>query len=161
MRITSATKDKPAIFPTLEAKRQALLEYSEMILKGTSTKDIFTQLMDRYQWTENQCIHFTQECRDTIGEATAENNEKIVEIHTLIYEDIYTRFDKLKYTKGKLATMAQKEKLLKLYEEESNEITINNQTNVIVQSNYDSNKLDPQQQARFQFLIDKASNNES
>lgn len=155
------TKDNIPLFASNEAKRQVILEYSEYILKGTPTKDIFQLLIDRFQWSENQCIAFTKACRDAIAESTAENNEKVIEIHTMIYEDIYTRFDKLKYTKGKLATMAQKEKLLKMHDEDENEITINNQNNLIVQTSYDSNKLTPQQQSRFQFLINKASNNES
>lgn len=147
------------MFSSHQEKRIAMLKCSEMILKGDSVKDMVQQLQDDIGFNESQAIKFINDTRDVIAQATAENNEKIIEIHTLLYEDIYNRFEKLGNASGKMKAMAQKEKLLNLYQDESTEVVMNTQNNININTtNYDVSKLDQNQQNRLQELLSKAQN---
>lgn len=159
MRIRNA-EDNPSVFPSHEAKRQAILKYSVFVLNGTASKEICELLQQEFGFNESQSIVFVKDIRNVIAETTAENNEKIVEIHTLLYEDIYRRFDKLNVAKGKMITMAQKEKLLNLYQEDSTEVVVNTQNNFNIQTHYDVSKLSPDQSTRLDQLLLKASQKE-
>lgn len=143
-------------FKTLEEKRNLLLQYSKRVLRGDRQKDILEELMQTLNFDYFQAINFYNEVRDLIAEINGENNEKVLHIHVELYEEIYKRFNDLDHSKGKLKTLEQKEKLLNLYQEEEREIVINNQTNIIQQDNYDTTKLNSNQQSRLFFLLEKA-----
>lgn len=127
-----------------------------MIFEGVSNKQMSEELFIDLGLNEGQSIGLISEIKDVIAETTAENNEKIVEIHTLLYEDIYNRFVRLGFKKGMMAAMAQKEKLLNLYEQESTEVEINTQNNINIETHYDVSKLNPQQHERLNFLLQQA-----
>ena len=155
MRIRN-NKDNPSKFASHEEKRKAILKYSEMVLEGVAQKEICQLLHQEIGFNETQALQFVNEVKDTIAETTAENNEKIIEIHTMIYEDVYRRFGKLGLASGKMKAMAQKEKLLNLYQEDTTEVVMNTQNNINIQTHYDVSKLTPQQQSRLDELLLKA-----
>jgi len=153
---TRNTKEKPSLFTSHEKKREAILFCSEMILRGESIKHICEELYLYCGLEVSKGIAFISETKDAIAESTAENNEKVVEIHMMIYEDIYRRFHTLENATGKMKVMQQKEKLLNLYQDESTEVVVNTQNNINIQSHYDVDKLNPHQQDRLQQLLLKA-----
>ena len=152
----SNNKNDNRNFTSNEHRREAILFCSDLILRGEPIKDICTQLGAFYGFDHAQSIAFINETRNVIAESTAENNEKVVEIHMIIYEDIYKRFYSLDNATGQMKVMQQKEKLLNLYQDESTEVVINTQNNINIQSHYDVDKLNPHQQDRLQQLLLKA-----
>lgn len=153
---TAKSKTGENTFPSHEAKRQAIFKYSEYVLEGRSFKDIYQELNEEFGFDQNQCFNFYNAVKDTIAESVLENNERVVQIHLEIYEDIFQRFSKIDDSIGQMKAMKQKEELLKLYETETNEVIINQQTNIYNQVTYDVEKLDKKENSRLLELLQKA-----
>lgn len=146
------------LFASNEDKRQAILKYSSRLLQQDRIHIIKKEVCNEYNFDEVQATTFLAEVKEIIAETTAMNNENIVAIHVDLYEDIYQRFAQLDFTKGALMTLERKEKLLNLHQEDTNEIVINNQTNIAIEkdNNYDVSKLSQPQQQRLTYLLNKS-----
>lgn len=149
-----------SLFRSNQHKREAIVKYSQLILKGDGLSTLTEELEKEFGFNQNQCAAFLSNVRDVIAEVTAESNEQVVQTHIEIYEDIFRRFDRLGHAKGKMKVLEQKEKLLKLYEDETNEVVVNTQNNIMIETHYDVAKLTEEQKQRFQYLISKATQNE-
>jgi hypothetical protein len=161
MRIRKATKPGAVnTFSSHNEKREAVLKYSKYILEARPLREVMKELCDDTAMNEGQALTFIKEVRDYISESTAENNEKIVEIHTLVYEDIYRKAEIYDIAKVKMKAMEQKEKLLQLYEQDVTEVTVNTQNNYGTPQRYDTQKLSIDQQSRLTQLLSKATSNE-
>lgn len=155
MRIGNVKNPK---FESSEAKRVALLKYSEEVLRGTSPQRIYEMLHDEFEFDTNQSLHFYNEVKDTIAESVVENNYLVVENHLELYEDVFRRCLAIDDAKGMMKAMKQKEELLKIYDNETTEVVVNKQTNIFNQPTYQpEEKLDPAQQNRLLELLYKAT----
>lgn len=145
------------LYENTEHKRRTILKYCELILKGESVHTIKNLIKEEFPtWDHNSIVHLLTECRETIAEVTAMNNEKVVQIHVEIYEDIYKRLMDIDSAKTAMMALYQKELLLGKHQEDK-EIVVNNQTNVVVQTKYDYDKLSDQEQERLRILTEKMS----
>lgn len=150
------TYNADAIFESTEQKRTVMKQYCDLIIQGTSTKQLTEMLEAQFDLTFEQSVEFLSRCRTEIAKATAIDYPDVVAVHTQYYELIYKRFRTLDWTPGMLGAMKQKEKIMGLLEEEDNEIIINNQTNLTLQNTvYDMTKLSQQEKDRLQQLLKK------
>lgn len=144
-------------FTSSEVKREALLKYSELVLNAISPSKIYQDLYDEFGFDMNQSLHFYNEVKDTIAEAVVENNDQIVSNHLELYEEVYRRCWVIDDARGMMKSMKQKEELLKLFETESTEVVVNQQTNIFGQASYDVERLDSQKKNRLTELLEKAT----
>lgn len=158
MRI-SRQKGRVDAFSSHNEKRTAILKYSKFILEAMPLRTVIEEVCKETSMTEGQAISFVKEVRDCIAESTAENNEKIVQIHTLVYEDIYRKAEIYDLAKVKMKVMEQKERLLQLYEQDVTQVTVNTQNNYGIPQRYDTQKLTVDQQDRLAQLLNKANSN--
>lgn len=80
----------------------------------------------------------------------------IVDIHTIWYEKIYQYFKSIGHVRGMNKAMKGKEKLAGMHREV---IKVDKKTtiNVLPAAEYDLTSLTPEEQIRFEFLLNKAS----
>lgn len=141
-----------------EEKRKALLKYSEYILNGHTPQFIYEKLHKEFGFDMNQSLHFYNETKDTIAESVVENNHLVVDNHIELYEDVFKRCTAIDDVKISMKALKQKEELLKLFETETTEVVVNQQTNIFTQNTYDpESKLEPEEQGRLLLLLNKAS----
>ena len=150
-------------FKNEKERKEALIRYAKMFLNGDSIADITQCAMREYNIPSEKTINtvsFLNQVKDYIAESVAENDEEIVKVHAMIYEEVYRRFMYIGYEKGALKTLKQKEKLLGMIPEETQEVIMNNQVNVEVQSQgeiYDYSKLSDKELKRLNMLINKTT----
>lgn len=156
MKISNKDPEKSK-FKSSEAKRQALLKYSELVLGGTEPQKIYQMLFDEFKFDLNQSLHFYNEVKDTIAEAVVENNEQVVANHLELYEDVFRRASTIDDARVMMKSMKQKEELLKLYEVEATEVVVNQQTNFFGHVKYNYDRLESSQKNRLIELLNKAT----
>lgn len=148
-------KYKHNLYENTEHKRRTIVKYCELLLKGESIRTIRELVVEEFpDWNHNSIVHLLTECRETIAEVTAINNEKVLQIHVDIYEDLYNRLMKLDSAKNAMIALQQKEALLGKHQEDK-EVVVNNQTNVVIQTKYDYEKLNDEEQDRLRYLTNK------
>lgn len=142
-------------------RRELYLKYGEKVLNGEDIRSLYDEVAKEFKLPDDKKIEiargFLFQVREFIAESVVENNNEIVKIHTLIYEDVYRRFRNIGHEEGQLKTMKQKEKLLGLLDEEVKEFVINNQVNIISEeeSQYDYSKLTDEEVERMNYLLNK------
>lgn len=152
-------------FKNDEERRKCLIKYADKVLNGVEVGDIIDQIRFEFNIPSDKRTYaftFLSQVRDYIAESVAENNEEIVKTHVILYEEIYRRFRWLRFEKGALKTLKQKEKLLGMLPETTKEFVINNQVNVdqSIQQDlkYDYSKLSDKEVERMNYLLNKITN---
>lgn len=143
-------------FEIEKLSQQMKLEVTEFILQGYSLTEVTDYLQLNYNLDIENARRYYRQAHLQILELGEFDIETIVMQHVFYYEEAARYFDSVNDFISKSTAMNAKEKLLKLFEDEENEIEVNNNVNInIDQLNYDMNKLNVQEQNRFNEIFQK------
>lgn len=129
----------------------------EFLLQGYKYSDIVEYLEITYNLTKKQIQYSIQEGRKQIIELGEFDLETVIVQHIMNYEEATRFFDEIKNYAGKAAAMSGKEKLLKIYEEETNTIEIENNIDLTIESQqlFNIDKLSEIEKNRLENLFKK------
>lgn len=145
-------------FKSAEQRRRIISEVLEKMLAGEAYRDIENYLLEKYDLPKEYSrttLFFS--AKNQAAKITAQQADLIIPSHIMIYEQIYKYFESVNYTPGKMKALKLKEKLLGLHKVD-NTIEINNKRTTIIERDavYDVSKLEPKEQNRLDYLLNKA-----
>jgi hypothetical protein len=139
-------------------KNQISSECIEFLLQGYSYSEIVEYLEISFNLTKRQAKYAIQEARVQILELGDFDLEMVIVQHVMNYEQATRFFDEIGNYSAKSAAMSAKERLLKIYEDETKSIEIENNLNINIdvdQLDYKIEKLDDREQNRINELFNK------
>lgn len=147
---------KPQTVLTAKAQLELANETIEFLLQGYPYSDIKEYLTIRYSLSERQAKYAIKSAREQIIELGEFDLEMIIAQHIMNYEEAIRFFDEIGNFSAKATAMGAKEKLLKLYEDDTRVIEIENNINIDINNlDYSIDKLTEDEKQEFQVIFDK------
>lgn len=145
------------ILGTEKLKQQVQSQILDFLLQGYPYSEIVSYLQMTYNFSPDHAKELYRKGKDKIYELGDIDIDQVVVQHLFYYEEAIRYFDSIGDYSAKAVGMAAKEKLLKIFNDESPLIEIENNVNINVQqfSNFDVHKLTSTEQDRMQELLYK------
>ena len=137
--------------------RQIDAEITDFLLSGYTTSQINKHFKETQGFDELYTIGRMNVCQANIRLAANVDPQLMIDLHLQLYEEAWQYFNENDNQFGKNKAMLAKEKLLGVHRENNN-VEINNTINLEIQveEEYDLTKLNEQEYAALQSLLEKS-----